>query len=163
MAPRSTSKRKAGGKAKSRVSGGQQALDRLNESIDAAEKALKDLRAEMSRGSRTILKDVDTTLRDARKHARSIRKEVAKELEDLQRAATGRVASARSTATARKPAAKKATARKAAAPKATARKTTARKKTAAGKAAAPKATARKTTARKTTARASTTSRKKAAR
>lgn len=146
MAQRSTSKSKTGGKTRARASGGHPALDRLHESIEAAEKALKDLRAEMSRGSRTLLKDVDTTLRDARKHVRSIRRGVAKDLEEVQKAATGRVASARGAATARKPAARKPTARKA-----TASKTTARK------AAAPKATARKTTAR-----ASTTRRKKAA-
>ncbi len=149
MAPRSTSKSKAGGKGKTRASGGQQALDRLNESIEAAEKALKDLRAEMSRGSRTLLKDVDTTLRDARKHVRSIGREVAKDLEDLQKAATGRVASARGTATARKPAAKKATAKKAPARKTTARKT-----------AAPKATARKTSTARKPAAKKTTARKK---
>ena len=130
MAPRTTTKSKTGGKARTRVSGGHQALDRLNESIEAAEKALKDLRAEMSRGSRALLKDVDNTLRDARKSIRSIRREVAKELEDLQKAATGK-AGARGTArkpAAKKPAAKKAAARKPAARKPAARKTTARKK-----------------------------------
>ena len=144
MAPRTTAKRKTGGKAKSRVSGGHQALDRLNESIEAAEKALKELRGEMSRGSRALLKDMDNTLRDARKSVRSIRREVAKELEDLQRAATGKAASARG-ATARKPRprsrAKKPAAKKPAAKKATARKPAARKP------AARKST-RATTARK---------------
>ena len=38
----------------------RKALDQLNDSIEAAEKALKDLRAELSRGSRTLLKDVDS-------------------------------------------------------------------------------------------------------
>ena len=145
MAPRTTAKRKTGGKAKSRVSGGHQALDRLNESIEAAEKALKELRGEMSRGSRALLKDMDNTLRDARKSVRSIRREVAKELEDLQRAATGKAASARG-ATARKPAAKKPAAKKPAAKKPAAKKATARKP-AARKPAARKST-RATTARK---------------
>jgi hypothetical protein len=41
----------------------------LSDSIEAAEAALKDLRSEMSRGSRELLKDLDKTLRDARPHA----------------------------------------------------------------------------------------------
>ena len=45
---------------------GDKALERVNDSIDAAQAALKDLRSEMSRGSRELLKEVETTLRDAR-------------------------------------------------------------------------------------------------
>jgi nucleoid-associated protein YgaU len=146
--------RKTASRTGARASGrGHQALDRLNESIEAAEKALKDLRAEMSRGSRTLLKDVDSTLRDARKHVRSVRTGVAKDLEQLQKAASGKKPAAKkSTArksTARKPAAKKATAGRATAAKATAKKSTTAKKS--------------DTARKTSTRSSAARRKRAAR
>ena len=141
MAQRSSSKTaKSGARASAR---GQQALDRLHESIEAADKALKDLRSEMSRGSRALLKDVDGTLRDARKNVRTMRRRVAKELEQAQKAAASkrpgsgrRAATTRSTArktTAGKTTARKATARKPAARKTTARRSTARKRTTAKK------------------------------
>ena len=111
---------------------GQKALDQLHESIEAAEKALKDLRSEMSGGSRTLLKDVDSTLRDARKHVRSVRAGVAKDLEQARQAATGKRSaaskSAAKKAAAKKSAPKRATARKTAAAKPAARKSTAKKR-----------------------------------
>jgi ABC-type transporter Mla subunit MlaD len=84
VAQRST---KTGGRASGP---GQQALERLNDSIEAAQAALKDLRSEMSRGSRELLKDVDTTLRDARKNVRSISRRVATDLDQVQQAARGK-------------------------------------------------------------------------
>jgi ABC-type transporter Mla subunit MlaD len=82
---------------------GPRALDRLDKSIDAAEGALKDLRSELGRGGRDLVKDLDRTLRDSRKNLRSLSRTVAK----LQRAATtgkttapgGRRAGARKTTT----------------------------------------------------------------
>jgi predicted nucleic acid-binding Zn-ribbon protein len=93
---------------------GQNALDRLTKSVDAAQDALKDLRGEMSKGSSAILKDVDKQLKDARKSLRGSSKSVLKDLEELQQritsAAPGR-GGAKKTSTARK---SSATARKAA-------------------------------------------------
>jgi ABC-type transporter Mla subunit MlaD len=95
-------------------SGGDKALERLNDSIDAAQAALKDLRSEMSRGSRELLKDVESTLRDARKNLRSVSRHVSKDLEEVQQAVRGKRkptkrgsgAGARSTARKRTPAKK---------------------------------------------------------
>jgi predicted nucleic acid-binding Zn-ribbon protein len=70
--------------------GGPDALGRLSDSIEAAQAALKDLRSEMSRGSRELLKDVDKTLRDARKNLSRTRRPIAKDLEEVEEAARGR-------------------------------------------------------------------------
>jgi hypothetical protein len=87
-------------------SGGDKALERLQDSIDAAQAAVKDVRSEMSRGSRELLKDVETTLRDARKNLRRVSRLVSKDLEDVQQAVTGKGAAKRKPA-ARKPATRK--------------------------------------------------------
>jgi hypothetical protein len=57
------------------------ALGRLSDSIEAAQAALKDLRAEMSRGSRDLVKDVEKTLSDARKNLRRTSRRIAKDLD----------------------------------------------------------------------------------
>jgi len=57
--------------------------------------ALKELRGELGRGSRELLRDVDVTLRDARKNLRSVSRQVVKELEQVQQAAAGKPAQAR--------------------------------------------------------------------
>ncbi|MGE5636474.1 MAG: hypothetical protein ACM3UV_05995 [Nocardioidaceae bacterium] len=75
--------------ARSSKPAGQVALDRLGDSIEAAQAALKDLRSEMSRGSRELLKDVDTTLRNARKNLRGANRKIIKDLEGVQKAVTG--------------------------------------------------------------------------
>jgi ABC-type transporter Mla subunit MlaD len=64
-------------------------LERLHDSIDAAHAALTDVRSEMSRGSRELLKDVETTLRDARKNLRRVSGRVSKDLEEVQQAIKG--------------------------------------------------------------------------
>jgi len=66
------------------------ALNRLEKSIDAAQAALKDLRTELGRGRRDLVKDLDKTLTDARKNARSLSRTVTKDLGKLQKAATTR-------------------------------------------------------------------------
>jgi hypothetical protein len=66
------------------------ALNRLEKSIDAAQAALKDLRTELGRGGRDLVKDLDRTLTDARKNVRSLSKTVTKDLGKLQKAATTR-------------------------------------------------------------------------
>jgi hypothetical protein len=74
---------------------GPRALDRLDKSIDAAEGALKDLRSELGRGGRDLVKDFDRTLRDSRKNLRSLSRTVAKDLGKLQRATTGKTTAPR--------------------------------------------------------------------
>jgi flagellar hook-basal body complex protein FliE len=69
---------------------GDEALKRLQDSVDAAETAAKELRKEMSRGSRQLLTDVETTLKDARKNLRRVRGRVAKDLEEVRKAAAGK-------------------------------------------------------------------------
>jgi ABC-type transporter Mla subunit MlaD len=76
--------------AQSTRSKGEKSLQRLHESIEAAERAVKDVRTEMGRGSRTLLKDVEATLRDARKSLRSVNRAVAKDLQEVHQAARGR-------------------------------------------------------------------------
>jgi hypothetical protein len=82
---RTTARRRAGA-----TDGGPDALGRLNDSIEAAQAALKDLRSEMSRGSRELLKDVDKTLRDARKNLGRTSRRIAKDLDEVQQAARGK-------------------------------------------------------------------------
>jgi hypothetical protein len=84
-----------------------EALDRLGGSLDAAQEALKDLRRELSKGGRDLLKDLDVLLRDARKNLRGTRRTLVRDLEEMQKAAAGKRASAK-----RAPAAKRATAKK---------------------------------------------------
>lgn len=125
-----------GGASRARDAG-QGAFDRLTQSLDAAQAALSDLRKELSRGTRDVLQDLDTTLKDARKNARRVSRTVTKDLEQIQHAlATGKPAEPRA-ARARRTAARPTTGRKTTAAKAA----PARKRTAAG--------ARRTTARAT--------------
>jgi hypothetical protein len=107
----SASRRVRGGTSRAR-SAGQGALDRLTQSVDAAQVALKDLRKELSRGSRDMLSDLDTTLKHARKDLRHASKTVAKDLGQIEQAlVTGKPAPRRAaparTRTARASAAKK--------------------------------------------------------
>lgn len=96
MAERATvTRRVRGGTARAKGTG-QAALDRLTRSVEAAQEALKDLRSELGRGSRDVLRDLDTTLRDARKNLRSISKTVTKDLDNIQHALiTGKPAPSR--------------------------------------------------------------------
>lgn len=70
--------------------GGSSPVDRLGDSIDAAQDALKDLRGELSKGGRDVVKDLDALLRDARKNLRGARRTLAKDLEEMQKAAAGK-------------------------------------------------------------------------
>jgi hypothetical protein len=65
-------------------------LARLEGSIDAAQEALKDLRRELSKGGRDLLKDLDALLRDARKNLRGAQRTLIKDLEEVQKAAAGK-------------------------------------------------------------------------
>ena len=91
MAERRTQTRRATSRqGRGATKGGPEALGRLSDSIDAAQAALKDLRSEMSRGSRELLRDVDKTLRDARKNLGRTRRRIAKDLDQVQQAARGK-------------------------------------------------------------------------
>ena len=93
MAQRSTQTGRTTGQRRP-ATGGQSAYERLNASVEAAQVALKELRGELGRGSRELLKDVDVTLRDARKNLRSVSRQVVKELDQVQQAAAGKRAPA---------------------------------------------------------------------
>jgi hypothetical protein len=123
--PTSVRGRARGGASRARHAG-QGALDRLTKSVEAAEVALKDLRKELSKGSRDVLGDLERTLKDARKDLRSVRSTVAKDLAQIEqalvtgkpvkrRAAPARARSAKATAASKTPAAgaRKRTARSA--------------------------------------------------
>jgi hypothetical protein len=69
---------------------GGAALDRLGDSLDAAQEAVKDLRRELSKGGRDVLKDFEELLRDARKNLRSAQRTLIKDLEQVQTAAAGK-------------------------------------------------------------------------
>ena len=90
MAERKTQTRRPATRQRAAAGGGPDALGRLNDSIEAAQAALKDLRSEMSRGSRELLKDLDKTLRDARKNLGRTSRRIAKDLEEVQQAARGK-------------------------------------------------------------------------
>jgi chromosome segregation ATPase len=136
MPQRTTATRAVRGGASRGRDAGQTAFDRLTQSLEAAQAALMDLRKELSKGTRDVLDDLDTTLKDARKNARSVRRTVTKDLEQIQHALTT---------------GKPAEPRAARARKTTAKPTTARKRTTAAKAAPTRKTtaagARRATAR----------------
>src|ERR671910_1265091 len=90
MADRKTQTRRPASRQSSGAGGGPDALGRMNDSIEAAQAALKDLRSEMSRGSRDLLKDLDRTLRDARKNLGRTRRRIANDLDEVQLAARGK-------------------------------------------------------------------------
>ena len=107
MAERRTQTRRPATRQRGAGSGGPDALGRLNDSIEAAQAALKELRSEMSRGSRELLKDVDKTLRDARKNLGRTSRRIAKDLDEVQQAARGK-----RTTTARRASSSRGTARR---------------------------------------------------
>jgi ABC-type transporter Mla subunit MlaD len=90
VAERKTQTRRPATRQRGAAREGPDALGRLNDSIEAAQAALKDLRSEMSRGSRELLKDLDKTLRDARKNLGRTRRRIAKDLDEVQQAARGK-------------------------------------------------------------------------
>ena len=96
-----------GSATRSQAKTGSAALDRLGGSLDAAQDALKDLRRELSKGGRDVLRDLDVLLRDARKSLRGTTRTLVKDLEEVQKAAAGKP-----TAAAKRAPAKRATAAK---------------------------------------------------
>jgi hypothetical protein len=78
----------AAAKTRGRKVVGPKAIGRIEKSIDGAELALKDLRKELGRGGRDLVKDLETTLKDSRKNLRSLSRTVARDVGKVQRAAT---------------------------------------------------------------------------
>lgn len=69
------------------------ALDRLNESLDAAQKAIKAVRRDVTTGGRDLVKDVEGMIAQARKDTSKLERAVRSDLADLQRAVTRQRAS----------------------------------------------------------------------
>jgi hypothetical protein len=111
VAQRSTETGRTAGRRRP-AAGGQSAYERLTASVEAAEVALKELRGELGRGSRELLKDVDVTLRGARRNLRSVSRQVVKELEQVQQAAAGKRAPAQASKATRSTSRATTTARK---------------------------------------------------
>jgi len=65
---------------------GSKALDRVQASIEGAELALKDLRGAVSRDTRDLLKDIDATLKTARRSLIRRRQRIVKDLEQIEQA-----------------------------------------------------------------------------
>ena len=105
--------KKTARRSPARKSSQPRALSRLEKSIDAAQGALKELRTELGRGGRDLLKDLEKTLGDSRKSLRSLRNTVTRDFEKLQKAASPRRAkkTARKRTGARKATTKKARSR----------------------------------------------------
>ena len=119
---RTTARRPSGTRAaKSSRSGGSRAhqvsLDRFNKSLDAAERALKDLGKNLGRGGGDLLNNVQKMLGDARRDTGKLSSSVLSDIQGLQksigsgrggsRSTSRRSTSSRSTATRRKTAAKR--------------------------------------------------------
>jgi hypothetical protein len=96
-----------GSTPRTRAKGGDAALDRLGGSLEAAQEALKDLRGELSKGGRDLLKDLEVLLRDARKNLRGAQRTLVKDIEEMQKAATGKRRAAASRGPAKRAAASK--------------------------------------------------------
>ena len=75
------------GRGRARKASPPKSMGQLEKAIDAAEKALKDLRKDLGRSGSSALKEINQTIKDSRKHARSLSKTVARDLEKLQSAA----------------------------------------------------------------------------
>jgi ABC-type transporter Mla subunit MlaD len=65
-------------------------VDRVDDAIAAAQDALKDLRGDLSRGRKVLVKDLDKTLKDARSSLRRVRGTLVEDLDDVGRKLTGK-------------------------------------------------------------------------
>jgi hypothetical protein len=67
---------------------GKGALDGLEVSLDDAQKALAELRRDLSTGGRRLVKDVETAIKSARRDLARMRKAIQSDLDDLGGALT---------------------------------------------------------------------------
>lgn len=65
-------------------------VDRLDDAIAAAQDALKDLRGDLSRSRKVLVKDLDKTLKDARGNLRRVRGTLVEDLDEVGRKLTGK-------------------------------------------------------------------------
>ncbi len=72
------------------ASKGNKPVDRLDDAIAAAQDALKDLRGDLSRGRKALVKDLDKTLKDARGNLRRVRGTLVEDLDEVGRKLTGK-------------------------------------------------------------------------
>lgn len=79
---------RAGSGAKQSKKGNAGAMERLNESLDAAQKALADLQGDLGRGARDMAKNVSRLVRDARRDTAKLNRAVVKDLGQLGSALT---------------------------------------------------------------------------
>jgi hypothetical protein len=91
-----------------RTKRGTSALDGLDVSLDDAQKALAELRRDLSTGGRRLVKDVDTAIKSARRDLARTRKAIRSDLGDLGGALTPQRANRKAAKPAAKPAAKRA-------------------------------------------------------
>jgi hypothetical protein len=68
----------------SQKKGGHAAINRLNTSLDSANKAIGDLRGDLGRGGRDLVKNVEKLIKDARKEGEKLNKSLRAELDQLQ-------------------------------------------------------------------------------
>jgi hypothetical protein len=111
------------GSAKGSRRPGAASLDRLNESLDAAQKALGEIQGDLGRGGRDIVKNVSRLLKDARRDTAKLNRALVKDIGQLGRALTPGT----NSGTARKSPTKRTATKRTAAKRTTAKRTTAAK------------------------------------
>jgi hypothetical protein len=87
---KTTRRKSTRARTSSRKSTAAASLDRLNASLEAAQKALTDLGGTLGRGGRDVLKDVQKLVRDARRDTLRLNKSLLADLNQLQKTVTGR-------------------------------------------------------------------------
>jgi hypothetical protein len=95
-------------RAPARADGQSAALERLESSLEAAQKALVSLRDDVRSGGRDLLKTAEKSIAAARKDSEKLAKAVRADVGDLQKAVTSPPAKKPPAAKRRKPAATKA-------------------------------------------------------
>jgi ABC-type transporter Mla subunit MlaD len=94
-------------KPKSKAATNSKPVDRVEDALAAAQDAVKDLRGDLSRSRRVLVKDLDKTLKDARVSLRRVRTTLVDDLDEVGRKLSG------SSGPKRKPAAARTTKAKA--------------------------------------------------
>jgi vacuolar-type H+-ATPase subunit H len=83
-------KKSTAGRSSGTTAKGKTALNRLNASLDDAQKALGELRRHLGTGGRDLLKDVEKMVRDARRDAQKRTRATVKHLEQVGETLTPR-------------------------------------------------------------------------
>jgi ABC-type transporter Mla subunit MlaD len=93
-----TSARSRATKPKAKSTKSAKPVDRVEDAISAAQDALKDLRGDLSRSRKTLVKDLDKTLKDARSSLRRMRTTLVDDLDEVGRKLGGDSAAKRKPA-----------------------------------------------------------------